>query len=331
MNLRRLAKSFSLATLAVFLFLSLSFLSLSCSEKKSPSFPSIKPPSSIPVTELTLIRALPIEGVAGIEPSGLILYRNTLFSISDDHDDTIYRLLLGDTCAIAEPHLRFSAPNGLLPLDFEGITIDSSGNFYLVSETEFRILRVSPNGEATWVTSSLREFGDAKGLFQKSNAHLEGIACVDSSRFILCAERSPRGLLTIDVKHFPNNSAALSCDDTPFHIAPPRVPDFADVFFESGRLYALHRAADAISLMHVQNDSATEQRAWSFHATVSKPQYLYRDNQFGHAEGFCMDSEKIYVVLDNNNDSRQADASDRRPMLFIFQRPPALARLPDSP
>jgi hypothetical protein len=332
MNLQRLAKYFRMklptARLFAFSVFSFSVVLWSCSSKQPSSQSSAMQSiamfaSSIPVTELTLIRALPVDGARGIEPSGLAIYNGDLFTISDDHDGVIYKLTLRDTCAVAEPSVLFHTPKTLVPLDFEGLTMDSVGNFYIVSETEFRILRVSKAGDAEWITPSLKLFGEAKGLFQTWNAYFEGVAFVDSSHFFLCAERSPRGLMSIDVQRFPDSSSALVCDDSPFEISTPRVPDFADVFWEKGNLYALHRAVDAVSLLDVKPDSAIEKSAWSFHETVMKPGYMYGDMKFGHAEGFCMDAEKIYVILDNNNDHRLLYPNDTRPMLFIFQRPKA--------
>ncbi|MDW8467354.1 MAG: hypothetical protein RML35_14670 [Chloroherpetonaceae bacterium] len=44
--------------------------------------------------------------------------------------------------------------------------------------------------------------------------------------------------------------------------------------------------------------------------------------RFGLAEGLTMSQTNIYVVYDTNGDHRKLSKDDRRPLLFIFERPP---------
>ena len=39
------------------------------------------------------------------------------------------------------------------------------------------------------------------------------------------------------------------------------------------------------------------------------------------AEGLCMDAERVYVVLDNNEADREVFPGDNRPLLLIMERP----------
>jgi hypothetical protein len=54
------------------------------------------------------------------------------------------------------------------------------------------------------------------------------------------------------------------------------------------------------------------------------PRYMYEDRTFGMAEGIAIDEQRVYILLDNNEKARAADARDRRPTLFVFERPPTL-------
>lgn len=101
------------------------------------------------------------------------------------------------------PEIIFKAdmPEDVEYLDFEGITHDEDGNFYLISESTFRILKVSFDGKQTsWLTPSLQPYGESVELFTDKSAYLEGIAWIANGQFIVCAERKPRGR-SISMKH----------------------------------------------------------------------------------------------------------------------------------
>ncbi len=93
-----------------------------------------------------------------------------LYTVSDKHDYTIFRIEIKEEVAILKPHIQIIMPETLkvnLPLDFEGITNDDAGNFFIISETLFRILRISSNGkDVSWISPDLKPFGKQKKLFQ---------------------------------------------------------------------------------------------------------------------------------------------------------------------
>ncbi|MCK5119612.1 MAG: hypothetical protein KAQ78_08515, partial [Candidatus Latescibacteria bacterium] len=62
------------------------------------------------VTPLKLMHALPVEGPENNQPSGLTIWHDTLFAVSDKHDDTIFRVALTDSIAFFVPHLKFDIP-----------------------------------------------------------------------------------------------------------------------------------------------------------------------------------------------------------------------------
>ena len=276
------------------------------------------------ITPLKLIQALPVEGPKNNQPSGLTLLGDTLFAVSDKHDDTIFRVALTDTNAVFIPHLRFelSEPVPAKRLDFEGIACDAEGNFYLVSETAFRILRVSPDGaDVSWITPSLRPVGEQEGLFRTRGAYLEGIALLSPGHFLVCAERQPRGLIEVDTSVEPYAVRAFNYDDTSVNLPAGRNSDFSDLFRENDDIYVLQRNAEVISNLIYGGPILEEKDVWSFGRIVHREDLRYSNMKYGLAEGLCMDAERIYLILDNNGDCRASDPDDRRPLLLIMERP----------
>ena len=271
---------------------------------------------------LKLIKALPVVYHERIDPSGLTIHDNTLFAVSDKHDDTIFKVQLTDDEAIMIPYLKFRFAEPVARLDLEGITCDSSGVFYLVSEALHRVLRVDPREEyASWVTPNLRPFGEKKGLFQVRNAALEGVAVVGDDHFVVCVERQPRGIIEIDMSKKPCEIRAFAYDRTSLKLPENRRPDFTDLFFEDQELYALHRNPYAISKLIRNGETFEEKDFWSYESIETSEELQYSNMIFGRAEGLCMDKERIFVILDNNGDHRLSDPEDRRPLLLIMQRP----------
>ena len=281
-------------------------------------------PSEDEVTPLKLIKALPVEGPENNQPSGLTIFNDTLFAVSDKHDDTIFRVELRDDRAVFRPYLRFelSEPVPAKRLDFEGIACDEEGDFYLVSETAFRILRISADGEEiSWVTPSLRSYGEKEGLFQTRGAYLEGIALLGRDTFLVCAERQPRGLIEVDMNVEPYAVRAFNTDETRLKLPAGRSPDFTGLFRENRDLYVIQRNADAICKLVYGGEVVEEKDIWSYTHIVNREDLRYSNMRFGKAEGLCMDEERIYLILDNNGDHRASNPEDRRPLLLIMERP----------
>jgi len=268
-----------------------------------------------PAAPLKLHRVLPVKGPENCQPSGLTIRNDTLFTVSDKHDS--------DTAAVLIPYLTFQVPDTASKtwFDFEGVTHDDSGNFYIVSESRFRILQVSADGEIAWITPDLKPYGEAKGLFQVFNASLEGIAWPGENRFILAAEREPRGLLEVELGS-PNIAvSAYKFDEVKFPFDKGRSPDFADLFWYKDTLYALERNAFVVSQLIKKNGQYRQDKGWSYGRIENDPRFLYADTTYGLAEGLCMDDKFIYIVIDNNGDARRNNPKDTRPLLFILERP----------
>lgn len=281
-------------------------------------------PAQNPATPLTLRRSLPLEGPENAQPSGLTLRNDTLFTISDKHDTVIFRIEVQDTAAVMIPAISFRVPGADEKswFDYEGITCDSTGNFYLASESQFRILRVSADGKAAeWITPELKSYGAEKGLFQVFNAYFEGIAWLAPDRFILAAERQPRGFMEVDLAENPPKIQAQVFQEVKFPFAEGRFPDFGDLCRYRDDLYLLERNAFVVTRLIEENGERRQGEGWSYEHVETDPQWRYSDTRFGLAEGLCMDERFIYIVLDNNGDSRRNDPRDRRPLLFILERP----------
>ena len=276
-------------------------------------------------TELDLISALPVDvQFKSAEPSGMTLWRNRLFVVSDNDDQTIYELKIEGTRALLTPHIQFRAP--FLPevskLDFEGIATDHRKYFYLTSESTSRVLRVSFDGkEAIWITPDLSEVGKPKGLFQVRNGGLEGVTLASRDRLFLCAERQSRGILELRFRDEKLQARAWNCESEASPSRYGRPPDYSDLFYESGKLFALERGEEGIARIKMKHGAFRTESFWSFGRALRDPAYSYTDETYGKAEGLCLDSKRIYVILDNNGEARTSDPTDTRPLFFIFRRP----------
>ena len=275
---------------------------------------------------LELRAALPVDVSEQVEPSGLVMRNDSLFTVSDDHDHTIFYIAIDfdKKTADLQPFIEFNAPE--LPesghLDFEGITVDPAGNFYLVSESAFRILKVSPGGgSAEWVTPNLKHFGTNVGLFQKRNANFEGLSTTDGINFTLCAERQPRGIMQLNLQGMPRSITAIKQDHAIIPSKEKRTPDYAGLSIYGSTIYCLERGIHAVTELQIGHGKISEKSLWTFAHVENDPQWRYLDMEYGHAEGLLVNKDFIYVVIDNNGDARPGDPGDSRPLLFVFSKP----------
>lgn len=282
-------------------------------------------PDPVEVRTLVLLHSLPIDGPVNFQPSGLAIWEDALLTVSDRHDHAIYRLDWNLEGAALSPYLEFEPPEsdtGRQRMDFEGITVDGDGHFYLVSETLCRVMRVQANdGTAQWVSPDMTADGQAAGLFQIDNAYLEGIALVNKGRFLLCAERQPRGIIEADFNQSPPFIRAVNCDESRFTFPEGTTPDFSDICFYQGTVYVLQRNAYLVASLRLGMEGCEEVGAWSYAHIERDPRWEYVDMRYGHGEGLVMDDDYLYIVLDNNGDPRSTNPGDSRPLLFVFENP----------
>ncbi len=278
------------------------------------------------MVQLELIKAYPVEGPDNLEPSGLTLWQGELYCISDNHDWTLFKVVSHDAYVSLIPHITFQAPKldeSYEPLDWEGIACDAEGNFFLVSESKFRILKIDARTrKPEWITPTLEKAGKEMGMFKKPNAAFEGIAYRPPDRFVLAVEREPRGFMQVRIgTNSPVTSGIIAQHSISVQNPPDRHPDFADLFLENDTLYVLERFASLIRKWDSQKGSSLPDKAWSYAHIENDPRFHYSRMKYGHAEGFVMDETTIYLVLDNNGLSRVGNALDKRPLLFTMKRP----------
>ncbi|MGE7990456.1 esterase-like activity of phytase family protein [Pseudomonas sp. NPDC089554] len=297
--------------------------------------------------QLRLTSEHPIEGMRGGNLSGLALCRGALWGVSDRDDDQVYRLdqqarvWQAEALAFVPP----PAPESGLPwglkvrnwavsfirggeLDYEGITCDQAGNFYLASETHAAVLQVPVEGEPNWlrIDQAMVRQARASGMLLHFNALFEGLAINPAGdRLWLAAERERRGLIAVQrqqaVWNCGNSCVLLS--EAGVEMQPPQMPgsralprDFGDLALFEGKLFTLER--NAFRICRRDADTGAVERCWSFAADALTDERRY-DQPFGLAEALVIDKDGAWIGLDNNNGSR-ADG-ETRPIVWRFAAP----------
>jgi hypothetical protein len=176
--------------------------------------------------KLELEKALPLDGPALVQPSGLAWDGKRLLMVCAVHDDDIYVVEpQGDKAAFKEAiHIRRPKDAEGMKLAWRGITAGQDGALYLASEQACRILRVEKNGDAEWTGPSLLEAGAEKGLFAGENSGIEGIVPMGKKKFLVAASREPRGLLDFDVSGKAPVITAWLMDKTRLRLGQGRRP-----------------------------------------------------------------------------------------------------------
>lgn len=301
-----------------------------------------------PAAELKLLSEHAVEGMRGGNLSGLALCGSEMWTVSDRDDDRIYRLVpssapvwQAEVVGIDVPTVPDSGlPWGLSSrtwassflrggeLDFEGISCDSAGNRYVVSESHAAVLQVQPSGTASWlkIAPSLIRQARASGMLLHFNALFEGLAINPAGdRLWLAAERERRGLLLIKrqqtVWDCDGNCVLLS--EAGQEMQPAQFPnakavsrDFADLSLFNGKLFTLER--NAFQICRRDPQTAKVERCWSFAAEALQGNRLY-SQAYGLAEALVVDAEGAWIGLDNNDGAR-ADG-EKRPIIWRFAAP----------
>jgi len=276
--------------------------------------------------ELTDFQVYPINGIDQIEPSGLTLKEGVLFTVGDKHR-AIYRLDIINHEAWLTKALNLNSEQdlGVTALDLEGITT-VNGEFILVSESHHRLIHVD-DGQLRWLPergNDLYQSAFDAGLLQLHNAGLEAVTYLGGHRFLVAAERQPRGLIEIqfdrDLKVIQSQLNQLMPNSRQ-HLHG-RHPDLTGLFVHHNQVFGLQRNAYVI---HELNRSGqgdySEGQAWSYEHIVRDSRFAYSDMQYGHAEGLAVDDDFFYLVLDNNRMANAKNPNDKRPLLIIAKRP----------
>lgn len=299
-----------------------------------------------PWPELQLSREYVVDGIPGGNLSGLAWCGDALWTVSDREDDRVYRLHPGDGVMRAEAEV-FQVeppPDSGLPwgqrmrtwltgkarggqLDFEGLTCDSAGNRYLVSESRATVLHLPPGGSPRWLAlpENLVRQARASGMLVTFNAMFEGIAVdPEGERLWLAAERERRGLLVLH-----KQQTAWSCtggcvlyseggtEPAPAALGGEELSrDFSDLAFHAGKLFTLERQAHR--LCRRKTADATVERCWSYAAEALTDARRYPVD-YGSAEALWLDDEGAWIGVDNGN-HRRGDG-ENRPIVWRFAAP----------
>lgn len=280
------------------------------------------------VPALVLVGIYPLDnGPDLVEPSGLTLVNGRLFTVGDKFDRTIFAIEIEPPSARLVPAVEFQPPASEA-MDWEGITADEHGNFYLISERMGRMLVVSPDGSSSWATPDLRGSARGLGMFQQMNAGFEGIARLGPDHFLGAAERQARGLVEWRKVGDQWQVAPYLMDSSPYssHTAFPRVLDFSALDADGGRIFALFRNAHLLVELALTGNGYEEIAAWSYREGELHPDWMYREQRYGQAEGLVVDGEDVYIVIDNNRSGRAANPADRRSLLLHLRFPEADGR-----
>jgi hypothetical protein len=303
--------------------------------------------SAEPAPELRVLSEHAVDGMRGGNLSGLAQCGKDLWTVSDRDDDQIYRLDTTASTWQAEPvHIDVpEVPDTGLPwglrsrtwaasfvrggdLDFEGITCDSAGNRYIVSEGHAAVLQVPPTGPANWLKISpmmVRE-ARARGMLLQFNAIFEGLAINPAGdQMWLAAERQSRGLLLIKRQQtvWDCDGRCVLLSEAGKEMQPPQFPkaravnrDFSDLSLFEGKLFTLERNAYQICRRDPQ--TAKVERCWSYAAELLQENRRYSQN-FGLEEALIIDADGAWIGVDNNFGPR-ADG-EVRPVVWRFAAP----------
>lgn len=272
--------------------------------------------------QLELVAVTPVDYSRVLEPSGLVFHQGELFTVADKVDDTVFRIVYqpGQSARL-EPAVTFNPP-GRGAHDWEGLTVTGDHAFVLASETMGRLLKVSRNGAANWLTPDLREVGREVGLFAKRNAAMEGVTALHTQGFLIAAEREPRGILRWTANR---ETTAQASPASPFLSSLPltRLPDYSGLAMDDpGQVFALFRNAHLVVQLKENADGLwSEVHAWSYRRIETDPRWAYRNQTYGMAEGLAVHGNRVFLIFDNNRGARQADPNDFRPILIEARFP----------
>ncbi len=286
---------------------------------------------AVALKPLEIITVLPVESAitSGLQPSGLARCNDELLMVSDRHNSTVFKIKMkADLAQVVEHQRLHNIPKPSLKhydfgtqwwsnlsrrYDWEGISCQQ-GNVYLLSETLSQILAINVDGQMTWLGEKSYLAGRGKGLFEHRNAKAEGLA-INENHVFIAAERQPRGIVASSLTE-PSQATAFYLEGFPDFFQPQ---DFSGLIAENSHLYTLERNHFKVC-RRLLTDFSVE-HCWSYEAIEKSPRWKYQDQRFGKAEGIAKIQDRLYVILDNNNDSRAADPHDRRPLLLVFKVP----------
>lgn len=278
------------------------------------------------------------------EISGLALKDNELLFVGDKLSDRrIYKVRFENDRFFSKDYIDISKLDGhgkyfaeaLLfkhggrviksPFDLEGISY-CGNDFYLANEQTRHILKV--NNEK--IENLKIEFSE---IFKKfgtplkdisTNAGFEGLTVDCKNKILYIAqERQPRAIIVVDLKTL----TTLDIFDTPGVKVGKVSPDYADLFFQNGYLYALERNFHRILKIDPSTKKVIANYSYGHTNSVHLKNIYDTNEPYGLAEGLTMSDELIYIGVDNNKNKMSATAQEKFGIsgnfssIMIYKRP----------
>jgi hypothetical protein len=276
-----------------------------------------------------------IDGVPGIQPSGIAVCDGKVVMVSDKHDSVIYQLNFNqDGIAKAEIWKRISD----IPIppiqnfntwtrikryigeflglsggvDWEGIACNRDGDIFIASEYHLSVLKLYSDGNKEWVIDHLYQKGRQVELFQKDNAYIEGVTVV-GEELILAVEREPRGLIKSKdgvLSFYIQPGPQLSIDGLPY--------DYTGLDSYHDKKIVLDRNHYKVCELAENNETLV---CYTFGNIAKSKKWGYNTGKYGLSEGIAIDGDALWIVVDNNGDARSENLNDTRPTILKFKNP----------
>ncbi|MFT7034525.1 MAG: hypothetical protein ACJA2S_003042 [Cyclobacteriaceae bacterium] len=262
--------------------------------------------------EFISISQLEIKSGSNLEPSGIILFQDKLYVISDEATDKyLYQIKIDAEKWVVVDSIDLQITDRI---DLEAIDY-CVDQIYLLSESSGSLLVSDSGGKINKIAI---DFGDEEP-FNWGNAGWEGLAtdCKNNTLYLI-KERQPRKILRV-------NLATQKIEDN-FNIPESESNDFSDAKFENGYLYLIERNGNYITKVNPITHEVIEKL--SYRETCShKNGKLYEPYAYGMAEGLLLKKDEIWLTLDNNNLNASGHASKtfgisgNHPVILKFKRP----------
>lgn len=260
-----------------------------------------------------------------LDASGLLRFPDGEMWTVNDQDAAVYRLRFRESTNT----LDLERIEGLLTreqsaelnkgsrmrLDCEGLARDERGRIYLSEESRRMVLRWDPSTKA--VERLPIDWAPVTKYFHSPdmNASFEGIA-VGGDRLYVANERQTGRLIVVDlatlkvIDDFAVASAGSTLKDT----------HYTDLCWAEGALWVLLRDERKVLKVDPAKKAVVEEFDYNAMEVATPTAYgiIFAP---GFMEGIAVDSEFLWLLVDNNGVGRRVKGGDARPTLFRCRRP----------
>lgn len=252
-----------------------------------------------------------------LQPDGSLLTVNDkvpgLYRIDRHTNNTAD--LIRDPAWFTAAQLARLNPNKVGHWDLEGLARDPQGRIYVCEELNRWVLRCDPTtGQLERLPIDWKPV--EKWFSADLNASWEGIAAGTNGRLYLANERSVGRIVVVDL-------ATLKVIDD-FQVAPLGRPardiHYSDLCWFERELWVLCRESRRV----LRVDPASHKVLADFDYTgieLSVENGYAAFIPFGQFEGLAVDTDNLWLIVDNNGTGRILDRNDTRPTLYRCPRP----------